>query len=249
MKNELTLKRNVLKFRTHHTREMNDNLNELAAAAGEEIRTVERLTNEKVSSTDIFVNESGALEHAQELFLHFSADFESISNEYWSKMNNEESFVTDCYNKLRYAVRTYDIDKGDFLSRLRPIIKRVTGDHTTRRGDRRKCLVSHCFLIESADRKGGNVDDHYAVEESKSMQDEVIETTRERELVEKYGKDERSTAIMEIIMSDKGYIKQTDIARQLADKLSISFDSARSSVRTFIKNMKEDMTTNERFCA
>jgi hypothetical protein len=239
----------MLKFKTHHTKEMNANLNELAAAAGEEIRTNETLTGEKVSSTDIFVNESGAFDHAQELFLYFTEDFEALSAQYWAQMNNEESFVNDCFNKLRYSARTYDINKGDFLSRIRPLIKRVVGDHTQRRGDRRKCLVSHCFMVESADRKGGNVDDHYVVEEAKSMQDDVIETTRERELVEKYGKDDRSTAIMEIIMSDKGYIKQTEISRQLADKLSISFDSARSSVRTFLKNMKEDITTNERFGA
>lgn len=249
MKNELTLNRNMLKFKTHHTREMNDNLNELAAAAGEEIRTTERVIGRKVTSTDIFVNESGAYDHAQELFLYFMEDFEALSAEYWAYMNSEESFVNDCYNKLRYAARTYDIDKGDFLSRVRALTKRVIGDHTNRRGDKRKRLVSHCFLVESADRKGGNVDDHYAVEEAKSMQDDVIESTRERELIEKYGKDDRSTAIMEIIMQDKGYIKQADIARQLADKLSISFDSARSSVRTFVKNMKEDITTNERFSA
>ncbi|MED2788258.1 hypothetical protein P4261_28280 [Bacillus thuringiensis] len=249
MKNELTLSQTMIKLKTNFTDKMNEDLNELAAAAGEELRDVETRTGEKVQSSQVFANHCGNFDNAQELFVYFTKDIENLREKHWHLMNNDESFVTDCYNKLRYAARTYVKDKSNFISRIHMLFQRVLGDHCSRRGDKRKVLKSRDQMLEGAEGRHGNIETYHEIDPNTNVQDEVLAEAREQELINKYGKDDRSTAIMEIIMGDKGYIKQADIARQLADKLSISFDSARSSVRTFLKNMKEDITTNERFSA
>lgn len=238
------MKRKETKLTMDFTKAMHTELNELAADAGEEIRNADG----KVSTDRIFQSVNGEFDKAQELFVYFLEDFEAIREKYWHAMNSEESFIIDCYNKLRYAARTYDINKGNFIARIEPLIRRVTGDHCTRRGDRRKVLESRDAILEKDEDTSGVQGKNPVfndVDESVNVQASAIETARERELVEKYGDNDRNKAIMEIIMQEKSYIKQADIARRLADKLSISFDSARGSVRTFIKNMKEGITTND----
>jgi len=233
-----------LKLKTDFSKAMHKELNELAAAAGEEMRNA----SQKVTSDAIFQSENGEFAKSQELFAYFLQDFEILREKYWHKMNNETSFLTDCFNKLRYATRTYDINKGNFMSRIEPMIKRVVGDHCTRRGDRRELLESRDALLhvdEDESASNGRDPIYTDIDPNANVQEEAIETARETELIEKYGDNDRNKAIMEIIMDEKQYIKQADIARRLADKLSISFDSARGSVRTFIKNMKEGITTND----
>lgn len=238
------MKRKEMKLKMDFTKEMHTELNELAMAAGEEIRNADG----KVSTDRIFQSANGEFEKAQELFVYFLEDFEILRERHWHEMNNEDSFIIDCYNKLRYAARTYDIEKGNFIARIELLIKRVTGDHCTRRGDRRKVLKSRDEILEQDEDNSGTLGKNPVfndIDESVDVQATAVETAREQELIEKYGDNDRNKAIMEIIMQEKSYIKQADIARRLADKLSISFDSARGSVRTFIKNMKEGITTND----
>lgn len=257
-KNRTTKKINV-RLLMNFDQPMHDELNALAIAAGEEIKAgIE-------NGTKFF-----------ELIAYFSDDIEDLRERNWHKMNNEIHFVEDCIRKLKYGAKTFDQDKGNFIARVSSLFDQSVRQYCGNRGNQRKRLLSsdadmgvvdHSSLHDekyqyqddmSADREkiaklekdpSLNLNGLAVVEYAATVEEIGMDRKREQELIEKYGSDDVDRVIMEIIMEEKDYIKQAEISRRLADRTGKSFDSARGAVRKFIRNMKEGMTTNDRYIA
>ncbi|MEC3013876.1 hypothetical protein P9Y11_22960 [Bacillus cereus] len=238
---------------------MHDELNALAIAAGEEI-------NAGIENGTKFF----------ELIAYFSDDIEDLRERNWHKMNNEMHFVEDCVRKLKYGAKTFDQDKGNFIARVSSLFDQSVRQYCGNRGNQRKRIIFNDTIAKSVDSQS-LYDERYQYADDKVEEREKLEKLdrdpdknlnglavvdyeatveeigmdrkREKELIDKYGSDDVDRVIMEIIMEEKDYIKQAEISRRLADRTGKSFDSARGAVRKFIRNMKEGMTTNDRYIA
>ncbi|MCU5554873.1 hypothetical protein OCB15_18185 [Bacillus cereus] len=238
---------------------MHDELNALAIAAGEEI-------NAGIENGTKFF----------ELIAYFSDDIEDLRERNWHKMNNEMHFVEDCVRKLKYGAKTFDQDKGNFIARVSSLFDQSVRQYCGNRGNQRKRIIFNDTIAKSVDSQS-LYDERYQYADDKAADREKLEKLdrdpdknlnglavvdyeatveevgidrkREKELIDKYGSDDVDRVIMEIIMEEKDYIKQAEISRRLADRTGKSFDSARGAVRKFIRNMKEGMTTNDRYIA
>ncbi|MGM2670770.1 hypothetical protein ACS2QR_22800 [Bacillus cereus group sp. Bce026] len=157
--------------------------------------------------------------------VHYMAFIERLVQENWYKMDNEAHFIDDCYRKIEYAVRSFDIEKGSFDGRARVLIYQSVRQYCGNRGRKRKVLQLVGEELDAIDRIDMAID----VEEL----DEVVR----EEVYERYCDRDIDKLIVDIVF-DTDHIKSTcDIARRLAKKTGRSFDSARGAVRAFIKKM------------
>ncbi|WP_230322505.1 MULTISPECIES: hypothetical protein [Bacillus] len=52
-----------------------------------------------------------------EVKVYYMPLIEKLAQDHWYKMNSEAHFIDDCYRKIEYAVRSFDIEKGNFDNR------------------------------------------------------------------------------------------------------------------------------------
>ncbi|KXX87874.1 MULTISPECIES: hypothetical protein [Bacillus] len=167
---------------------------------------------------------------------HYIPLIERLTNVNWHRINNEVHFIDDCFRRIRYAIRTFDIDRGDFDKRVKYFIYRSLRDYCGRRGGKRDKLT----LIEDSNafRKVG----------------ECTNTTEEKAIynVSTYQKNYawlyETICVKEIdfivldamIHTAKNYdrVTEAEISRVLSKKTGRSFDSARSSIRSFKKRLR-----------
>ncbi|WP_144507695.1 hypothetical protein [Bacillus thuringiensis] len=141
----------------------------------------------------------------------------------WYKMNNETHFIDDCYRKVRYAVKSFDINKGNFDNRVKALIYQSLRQYCGDRGNRRRVLK---LVGEDVFSKN---------DISLSVEERAINTVVERELYERYCDRKIDTLIVDIIVKEDQVENKSEIARRLAVKTGRSFDSARGAVRSFVK--------------
>ncbi|WP_144660511.1 hypothetical protein [Bacillus tropicus] len=161
-----------------------------------------------------------------EIEAYYMPLIEQLAFENWYKMNNETHFIDDCYRKVRYAVKSFDINKGNFDNRVKVLIYQSLRQYCGDRGSRRRVLELVGEDIFS--KNDTNV----------SVEEKAINTVVEEELYESYCDRKTDTLIVDIIVKEDQVENKSEIARRLAAKTGRSFDSARGMVRSFVKRKR-----------
>ena len=66
---------------------------------------------------------------------HYIPLIERLVNDNWHRINNEIHFIDDCFRRIRYAIRTFDVERGEFDKRVKYFIYRSLRDYCGRRGE------------------------------------------------------------------------------------------------------------------
>lgn len=167
---------------------------------------------------------------------HYIPLIESLANDNWHKINNEVHFIDDCFRRIRYAIRTFDIDRGDFDKRVKYFIYRSLRDYCGRRGEKRDKLT----LIEDSN-VFKTLDCTHTTEEKAIGNASTYEDTYAR-LYENICVKEIDFIVLDTMIhmaekSDK--VTEAEISRVLSKKTGRSFDSARSTVRSFKTRLRK----------
>ncbi|MCU5515262.1 hypothetical protein OCF62_11825 [Bacillus wiedmannii] len=167
---------------------------------------------------------------------HYIPLIERLANDNWHRINNEMHFIEDCFRRIRYAIRTFDVDRGDFDKRVKYFIYRSLRDYCGRRGEKRKKLT----LIEDS-----NV--FKALDCTDTTEGKAIGNASTYE--ETYARLYETICVKEIdfivldtmIHTAENYDKVTEaeISRALSKKTGRSFGSARSTIRSFKKRLRK----------
>lgn len=78
---------------------------------------------------------------------HYMPLIERLAQDNWYKIDNETHFIDDCYRKIEYAVRTFDIELGDFDGRAMTYIYQSLRQYCGNHGGRRKVLQLGADLV------------------------------------------------------------------------------------------------------
>ncbi|MEW9596818.1 hypothetical protein U9R71_25890 [Bacillus toyonensis] len=173
---------------------------------------------------------------------HYIPLIERLANDNWHRINNEIHFIDDCFRRIRYAIRTFDVERGNFDKRVKYFIYRSLRDYLGRRGGKRYKLT----LIEDS-----NV--FKALDCTDTTGEEAIDNTSTYE--ETYARLYETICVKEIdfivldtmIYTAENYDKVTEaeISRVLSKKTGRSFDSARSTIRSFKKRLRKSNVRKE----
>ncbi|XLP21361.1 hypothetical protein ACFMB7_22790 [Bacillus toyonensis] len=167
---------------------------------------------------------------------HYIPLIERLAKNNWHHINNETHFIEDCYRRIRYAIRAFDIERGDFDKRAKYFIYRSLRDYGGRRGEKRDKLT----LIDDS-----NVFE--ALDCTDTTEEKVIDNMSTYE--ETYARLYETICVKEIdfivldtmIYTAENYDKATEaeISRVLSKKTGRSFDSARGAVRGFKRRIRK----------
>jgi len=168
---------------------------------------------------------------------HYIPLIELLVNDNWHKVNNEVHFIDDCFRRIRYAIRTFDVDRGDFDKRVKWLLYQSVRHYCGSRGKKRDALrlIGDISALESLR--------------------ECIDSTEEKTIYnastyeETYARLYENICVKEIdfivldtmIHTAENYDKVTEaeISRALSKKTGRSFDSARSMIRSFKKRLRK----------
>ncbi|MED3350088.1 hypothetical protein P4388_15875 [Bacillus thuringiensis] len=167
---------------------------------------------------------------------HYIPLIERLANDHWHKINNEVHFIDDCFRRIRYAIRTFDVERGDFDKRVKYFIYRSLRDYCGRRGEKRDKLT----LIEDSNVFKA-LDCTHTTEEKAIGNASTYEETYVR-LYESICVKEIDFMVLDtMIHTAENYDKVTEaeISRALSKKTGRSFDSARSTIRSFKKGLRK----------
>ncbi|MCX9098302.1 hypothetical protein OKT77_01670 [Bacillus anthracis] len=167
---------------------------------------------------------------------HYIPLIERLAKDNWHKINNEVHFIDDCFRRIRYAIRTFDVERGDFDKRVKYFIYRSLRDYCGRRGEKRKKLT----LIE--DSNVFKALDCTDTTEKKAISNASTYKETYVRLYENICVKEIDFIVLDtMIHTAKNYDKVTeaDISRALSKKAGRSFDSARSTIRSFKKRLRK----------
>ncbi|MDF9615157.1 hypothetical protein P5763_24395 [Bacillus cereus] len=174
--------------------------------------------------------------YVEKIEAHYIPLIEQLANDNWHKINNEVHFIEDCFRKIRYAIRTFDVERGDFDKRAKYFIYRSLRDYCGRRGEKRDKLTliedSNAFksldCTDTAEEKA--IDNMSTYEETYARLYETI-------CVKKIDFIVLDTIVHTAENYDK--VTEAEISRALSKKAGRSFDSARSTIRSFKKRLRK----------
>jgi len=55
--------------------------------------------------------------YIEKIEAHYIPSIERLVNDNWHRINNEIHFIDDCFRRIRYAIKTFDINRGDLDKR------------------------------------------------------------------------------------------------------------------------------------
>ncbi|MGN4445827.1 hypothetical protein ACTFOB_13030 [Bacillus cereus group sp. MYBK79-1] len=167
---------------------------------------------------------------------HYIPLIERLANDNWHRINNETHFIEDCYRRIRYAIRTFDIDRRDFDKRVKYFIYRALRDYCGRRGEKRDrlALIGDTQVLETL----GNCAEST---ENKAIYNVMVK----EEIYTKLCERETDIVVLDaMIHTAEHYDKVTEaeISRVLSKKTGRSFDVARGKLRSFkVRLRKRDV--------
>lgn len=207
-----------LTIRQYATRgeDINATLNRLATLAKKEVENC---------SSGLYDNNK----YRTRIKAHYIPLIESLANDNWHKINNEVHFIDDCFRKIEYAIRTFDINKGNFDKRVKIIIYQGLRHYCGERGKRRKALtlIGDISALETLGDR---------IEEKANYNISTYE-----EIYAKLCEKEADILVLDaMIYAAENYdkVSEAEISRVLSKKTGRAFDSARSTVRSFKKRLR-----------
>ncbi|PFL18952.1 hypothetical protein COJ07_17975 [Bacillus cereus] len=164
---------------------------------------------------------------------HYIPLIERLANNNWHRINNEIHFIDDCFRRIRYAIRTFDIDRGDFDKRVKYFIYRSLRDYCGRRGEKRDklTLIDDTQVLETL----GNCAEST---ENKAIYNVMVEEEIYTKLCEK----ETDVVVLNaMVHTAENYDKasEAEVSRVLSERADRSFDSARGAVRGFRNRLRK----------
>lgn len=167
---------------------------------------------------------------------HYIPLIERLANDHWHKINNEVHFIDDCYRKIEYAISTFNMERGGFDKRVKYLIYRSLRDYCGRRGEKRNRLT----LIEDSNTFKALVCTDTTEEkaiDNISTYEETYARLYENICVKKIDFIVLDTMIHTAEHYDK--VTEAEISRALSERTGRSFDSARSTIRSFKKRLRK----------
>ncbi|PEX93198.1 hypothetical protein CN465_21110 [Bacillus cereus] len=167
---------------------------------------------------------------------HYIPLIERLANDNWHRINNETHFIEDCYRRIRYAIRTFDVERGDFDKRVKYFIYRSLRDYCGRRGERRDklTLIEDSNVFKALDCTGTTEEKAIG---NASIYEETYARLYETICVKKIDFIVLDTIVHTAENYDK--VTEAEISRALSKKTGRSFDSARSTIRSFKKRLRK----------
>lgn len=217
-------------------------------------KTINELTDAEVNDLAVLAKDSE--EAMWMLKAYFTPAIERLREKKWHHMNNDTHFINDCENRIQHAVKAYNPEFGNFSGRVRRLFNQSVAKYCGERGTQRKVLdLMDGYTANDARNMSGDADNvpselvvskfhsNTSISEPKSAEEIVTEKADVAELKAIYCKKETDEIIFDIITKENTYggLTHYDIARRLADITGKSFHSARSALRTFIKNRKAEV--------
>ncbi|PGD45078.1 hypothetical protein COM33_13175 [Bacillus toyonensis] len=166
---------------------------------------------------------------------------ERLALENWYKMNNETHFIDDCYRKVKYAVRSFNINKGDFDMRVKVLLYQSVRQYCGNRGKKRDALRLIGY-ISALEKLGDCIEN---TEESAIYNACTYEESYETlygSICEKKIDKIILDSIFDTIEGEdviRSEVKESEITRTVAQKTDRSFNSARGAVRGFKQRLRK----------
>ncbi|MGN4539979.1 hypothetical protein [Bacillus cereus group sp. MYBK95-2] len=164
---------------------------------------------------------------------HYIPLIERLANSNWHKINNEVHFIDDCFRRIEYAIRTFDINKGNFDNRVKTIIYQGLRHYCGERGRRRRALIliGDISGLETLGDCTENIEENaiYNI----STYDEVYAKLCEKEA------DVLVLDAMIYAAENYDKVSEREISRLLSERTGRSFDSARGAVRGFKQRIQK----------
>ncbi|MED1059713.1 hypothetical protein [Bacillus mycoides] len=174
--------------------------------------------------------------YVEKIEAHYIPLIERLANDHWHKINNEVHFIDDCFRRIRYAIRTFDVERGNFDKRVKYFIYRSLRDYLGRRGGKRYKLT----LIE--DSNAFKALDCTDTTEEKAIDNMSTYKETYARLYETICVKEIDFIVLDtIVHTAENYDKVTEaeISRALSKKTGRSFDSVRSTIRSFKTRLRK----------
>ena len=165
---------------------------------------------------------------------HYIPLIERLAKNNWYKMNNEVHFLEDCLRKIRYAIRTFDINKGNFDKRVKVLLNQSVRQYCGNRGKKRDVLtmIGDVSALEALeDCIEGNT-------EEKAIYNVMIAEEIYGNLCEK----ETDILVLDaMIYAAENYdkVSERSVSQLLSERTGRSFDNARGVVRGFKKRLRK----------
>ncbi len=168
---------------------------------------------------------------------HYIPLIERLANDKWHKMNNEVHFIEDCLRKIRYAIRTFDVDRGDFDSRVKWLLYQSVRQYCGNRGKKRDALrlIGDISALETLGDRIENTEENviYNVITNKETSASLYKNICVKEI--------DFIVLDAMIHTAENYdrVTEAEISRALSKKTGRSFDSARSTIRSFKMRLRK----------
>ncbi|MGH0683008.1 hypothetical protein [Bacillus mycoides] len=166
---------------------------------------------------------------------HYLPLIERLANDNWYKMNNEVHFIEDCLRKIRYAIRTFDVDRGDFEGWVRWLLYQSVRHYCGSRGKKRDDLTL-IGDISALEMLGDCMDST----EEKAIYNVITNKETCASLYKNICKKEIDFFILDaMIHTAENYdkVSEAEISRVLSKKTGRTFNSAKGAVQGFRKRL------------
>ncbi|MCU5547621.1 hypothetical protein OCB13_09520 [Bacillus cereus] len=165
---------------------------------------------------------------------HYIPLIERLAKNNWYKMNNEVHFLEDCLRKIRYAIRTFDINKGNFDRRAKVLLNQSVRQYCGNRGKKRDALtmIGDISALESLE---GCIEGNT---EEKAIYNVMVDEEIYGNLCEK---ETDILVLNAMIYAAENYdkVSERSVSRLLSERTGRSFDSARGTVRGFKQRIRK----------
>ncbi|PFT24139.1 hypothetical protein COK52_10285 [Bacillus thuringiensis] len=174
---------------------------------------------------------------------HYIPLIERLAQDNWYRINNETHFIEDCFRKIGYAIRTFDVDRGDFDNRVKWLLYQSVRQYCGNRGKKRDALTM-IGDISTLETLGDCVEDT----EGKAIYNVITSKETSASLYKNICVKEIDFIVLDaMIHTAENYDKVTEaeISRALSKKTGRSFDSARNTIRSFKERLRKRSVRRE----
>ncbi|MCU5498969.1 hypothetical protein OCF63_13290 [Bacillus wiedmannii] len=171
--------------------------------------------------------------YIEKIEAHYIPLIEHLANDSWYKVNNEVHFIEDCFRKIRYAIRTFDIYRGDFDSRVKWLLYQSVRQYCGSRGKKRGALtlIGDTSVLESL---GDCIDN--------TEEKAIYNVSTYEEIYAKLCEKEADILVLDaMIYAAENYdkVSERSVSRLLSERTGRSIDSARGAVRGFKQRIRK----------
>ncbi|PEW84771.1 hypothetical protein CN445_21785 [Bacillus cereus] len=177
--------------------------------------------------------------YVEKIEAHYIPLIERLANDNWHGINNEVHFIDDCFRKIKYVIRSFDLDRGDFDSRVKWLLYQSVQQYCGSRGKKRDALtlIGDTSVLETL---GDCIDN--------TEEKAIYNVSTYEEIYVKLCEKEADLLVLDaMIYAAENYDKVSEraVSRLLSERTGRSFDNARNAVRDFKKRLRKRSVRRE----